>query len=462
MGTRFTDSVIPPFRAPKIETSRGALRLEVSPPSAKWETFTSGLRDMMSPRRLRRLRPIGRTASIARIAPSPTGRIAVSPVGRMGGPRAIPEPYTGTETDKDADAPSSPLSEDETPVEDDERRGVGRGRAPADLALVSLSYWFAPTPDSDKLLDACGREGIAHATHVNIARGRDKEVGESRGADQVADVPSIEDEPLPSPAIAKKPSVSPVQSTVRLPAVSIDLGAHALLPPPTPTELDVPASKIRVDQGWRKGEDRATAKEEKEVELGEGCDEGYGWNGYGSRLGEGGVGKAAEVGMGQVEVGKGLADAEMKGVGLEQEQLREPDTEKDQEVLADSQPGIVKAPGAGSKPGLGGFKTNVKNARSGTTALSKIIAPPTKSLTPTVRTVLAPPKSTKASSSETSPPKSSPKSKPPGSSSLKPPSLNGKVKSIKTGSHASSMHGSLPVRTRPSGPTLTPSAPPSP
>ncbi|KAG9111311.1 hypothetical protein FRC07_008061 [Ceratobasidium sp. 392] len=124
--------------------------------------------------------------------------------------------------------------------------------------------------------------------------------------------------------------------------------------------------------------------------------------------------------------------------------------------------GKAKAPGPGSKPGLGGFKTNAKNAKSGTAAPSKIIAPPTKSLTPTVRTVLAPPKSAKASGSKTGSSKSAPTLKPLSSSSSKPPSLSGKVKSIKTGSRASSMNGSPLVRTRPLSPEPTPSAPPSP
>ncbi|KAG8722265.1 hypothetical protein FRC08_004890 [Ceratobasidium sp. 394] len=148
MGTRFTDSSIPPFRAPKIETSRGALGLEVSSPSAKRETFTSaftrfdvptptapvpvhGGRVAPSPIGGPLPSPIGRRAPspIGRTAPSPTGRIAISPAARMDRPRTMPEPYSDTETDKDAGAPSSPLSEDETVDEDDERR-VGQGKAP--------------------------------------------------------------------------------------------------------------------------------------------------------------------------------------------------------------------------------------------------------------------------------------------------------------------------------------------
>ncbi|KAG8740682.1 hypothetical protein FRC10_004060 [Ceratobasidium sp. 414] len=636
MGTRFTDSTIPPFRAPKIETSRGALGLDVSPQSAKRETFTSAFMryEVAAPSAPIPVHggriapssiggplpsPIGRTAPsptgrivtspVGRIATSPVGRTATSPVGRMDRPRAVPEPYTDTETDKDADAPSSPLSEDETADEDDERRGVGRGKARAEMdvdievrpgrsiapILVSetSSHPFPfrtgsrppPTPTSySTRADARVLHGDMEIYPVNSPpapktvfgpaplsggssgkRGRGmttspvvrtrklpSPVVQTKALTSPVSIPR----PLPSPVVSKKASVSPVQLTIRLPAVSVDLGSRAPLPPPTPTEPDIPVPKIRCvcrstqddrgrtivcegcgfrqharcygldgegevggrwmcgmceggPGGWRKVEERVEAKEAMVVESGPEDVKDVVGTGHG--LGEGDVGKEVEVGKDRAEVGNELAsverertevgkepvegeeevadrglenagkvepedvglaraDVEMEEVGPGNERAREMDMEKDKEVVAEPQPvtvkkkeptGKSKAPGAGSKPGLGGFKTNAKNAKSGTASLSKIIPPPTKSLTPTVRTVLAPPKSTKASSSKSGPPKSAP-SKPLSSSSSKPPSFTGKVKSIKTGSRASSMNGSPLVRTRPLSPEPTPSAPPSP
>ncbi|KAG9074647.1 hypothetical protein FRC06_010554 [Ceratobasidium sp. 370] len=379
-------------------------------------------------------------------------------------------------------APSSPLSEDETTDEDDERRGVGRGRAPADMNIhveVRPRQSIVPTSVSETsshpfpfrtgsrpppTLKSYSTRADARVLHSGMEiylvnsppapktvfgpappssgpsgkwrRGvrtspmvRTKKLVQTKSLTS----PGSKTRPLPSPAIAKKKaSVLPVQSTVRLPAVSIDSGAHAPLPLPTPAEPDVPASKIRCvcrstqddrgrtivcdgcgfrqharcygldgesdvgrrwmcgmceggPGGWRKGEDRAATKEAKEVELGE-RDVMKDMVGtvMGHDLGEGDVGKEPEVGMDQVAVGKELvgggmegievgkelmeaekevvaargledvvkvgpedagpvwADAEMKGVGLEQDRLREPDTEKGKEVVADSQPGIVK------------------------------------------------------------------------------------------------------------------------
>ncbi|KAG9102284.1 hypothetical protein FS749_009624 [Ceratobasidium sp. UAMH 11750] len=130
---------------------------------------------------------------------------------RIDRPRAMPEPYTDTETDKDADAPSSPLSEDGTADEDDERK-----------ILALVSYRFAPTSDPDDLFDAHGRESLARrygdlpgqfttgakdcirictaldwifweegTGDVNITRGRGKETAQPGGADQNVDVSCI-------------------------------------------------------------------------------------------------------------------------------------------------------------------------------------------------------------------------------------------------------------------------------
>ncbi|KAG8794177.1 hypothetical protein FRC12_000276 [Ceratobasidium sp. 428] len=180
------------------------------------------------------------------------------------------------------------------------------------------------------------------------------------------------------------------------------------------------------------------------------------------------------------DMGLGRSDVEMEDIEAPKEKEKAKATGKgradakdqDKEKAVDPQrapvkkkeaSGKSKAPGSGSKPGLGGFKTNAKNPKSGTAAPSKIIAAPAKSLTPTVRTVLAPPKSAKAgSSSKSGSSKSAPTPKPLSSSSSKPSSLSGKVKSVKTGSRASSMNGSPLVRTRPLSPEPTPSAPPSP
>ncbi|KAG9100358.1 hypothetical protein FS749_015575 [Ceratobasidium sp. UAMH 11750] len=379
---------------------------------------------------------------------------------------------------------------------------------------------FGPAPPST------GSSG-KRTRDVHVARGPNQEAAQSGGTDQDA---SLRTKLLSSVAVPKKASVSPGQSTVQLPTASVDPSSCA---PPLPllTEPEVPAPKIRCvcqstqdDRGWTivcegcglrpharcyvlDGEDEVDGRwmcglregepggwrngegvEAKDVaETGEKdmandtvgtvADHGPG-EGEGEGEGEGDVGKEAEVGKDQAEVGKQLMHAEAIGkermegkevtvdrgmedarqvglegagpaqagveveeVGSEMERAKETDTdtEKDKVVAVDLQPATVKkkgppgkskAPGARSKPELGGFKTNAKNAKSGTAAPSKIIAPPTKSLIPTIRMVLAPLKGTKASSLKTRPPKSTSTPEPTPSA---PPSPRSGSPSIATG-----------------------------
>ncbi|KAG8732957.1 hypothetical protein FRC10_000508 [Ceratobasidium sp. 414] len=451
----------PPFRALKIETPRGALGLDISPPSAKREAFTPEFMrfDAPAPSAPIPVHGGGITPSliggplpsqiggplpspVGRAAPSPTGQIATNPVGRMDRPCTMPEPYTGTETDKDADAPSSPLG-DETADEDDEQRGSSqRSIAPISVSETS-SHLFPfrtgsrppPTPTSySTRADARVLHGDMEIYPANSPP--DKKVVEFGGQDQGLDVPSAYDE---TAAVARD-------------VVGMGNGLG---------EGDV-GKEVEVGKGQVEAE-----KEQLEV--------GKEWLGVEKERVEGkkvvvdrGMENAGKVEL--EDAGPVRADVEMEEVGPEKEWAREADMDKDKEVVAEPQPVIVKkkeptskskASGAGSKPGLGGFKTNAKNPKSGAAVLGRIIPPPTKSFTPTIRAVLTPPKSTKGSSSKSGPPRSAP-SKPLSSSSSKPPSLTGKVKSIKTGSRASSMDGSPLVRACPLSPEPAPSAPLSP
>ncbi|KAG9122638.1 hypothetical protein FRC07_000903 [Ceratobasidium sp. 392] len=240
MGARFTEPSVPHFRAPVrglgLGASRGALGLDVSgsrldgpsartldipPPSAQRETFTSILarydvlgpvRSVISPVAKRPGRrtsprpvgrrapsPVGRTAHSPvgraaqspverRTAPSPVGRRTVpSPMGRMDRHRAMPEPYTDTGTDKDADARRN-------------RRRRGRSAGPQvrcsrnEILYGDISRQFAAcAKDRLRACSASGLEwirvGQEGTKNVDFPGGEDQKVAESRRLDQDSRLP---------------------------------------------------------------------------------------------------------------------------------------------------------------------------------------------------------------------------------------------------------------------------------
>ncbi|KAG9090588.1 hypothetical protein FRC07_012068, partial [Ceratobasidium sp. 392] len=301
MGARFTEPSVPQFRAPVPVPARAGLGLdpssdalgldvsgsrtsdasssramespsarafEVSPPSARRETFTSilarhemsgpipaGGRSVISPVVGRRTSPgpVGRSApspverravespigrrtapssAERRTAPSPVGRrtapspverrTAPSPINRLDRPRTMPEPYTDTETDRDADAPSSPLSEDETAEEDEDERRV-EVRHVAETS--SHPFPFRPLATSSSSRPDAGYSTRADAHYSSKADARilhgDMEIYPANSPP----VPKTVFGPVPPPPSAsgsakrgRRMSTSPVVRTKKLPS----------------------------------------------------------------------------------------------------------------------------------------------------------------------------------------------------------------------------------------------------
>ncbi|QRV80790.1 hypothetical protein RhiJN_08805 [Ceratobasidium sp. AG-Ba] len=454
-----------------------------------------------------------------------------------------PEPYADTEADKDADAPSSPLSEDETDEEADRMdvevvlgKVTETSSHPFPFSRAPLSHGSnsraGPSPTSHRsgpspTFNRTGASPISNRSDPSPTSSRIEPPTPTNRADARFLHGDMEIYPANSPPVPKtvfgsapgegsgherkRVSTSPVMRTKRLP-ISPAVMTKSLTSPisttrPLPTPFNAPTSPV-LSAG--PASDIRCVYQSTQDDLGQtivcdGCSHRqharcYGLDsiGGGDRLqwmcglcddGKGGWRKVhqeetvllAEKPMQEgemLDVGKELAeqdtisvlvDVEMEIAAPEvvkekEEQVKVPEPEKqlEKEKVVPAQPKLVtlkkkdplgKPRVPGSKPGLGGFKTNTKSAKSGTSA---IISPSTKSLIPIVRTVAVPPKASKPSS----PPSSKPG--PSRAPSSKPASLSGdssKLKAIKTGSRASSMNRSPVVRARGLSPEPTPSAP---
>ncbi|QRW13757.1 hypothetical protein RhiLY_12756 [Ceratobasidium sp. AG-Ba] len=498
----------------------------------------------------------------------PVARSDASPTVSRYDPTRIraPEPYTDTETDKDADAPSSPLSEDETADEADRMDvEVVRGKVaetsshPFPFSRPPASHGSnsragpspplhrsgpsptlnrsGPSPVSSRSDPSPTSSRIEPPTPTNRADARflhgDMEIypansppvpktvfgsasgeGSGHGRKRVSTSPVMRTKRLPvSPVVQTKPLSSPIAATRPLPT-PINAPAPPVLPAGPVSNIRCVCRSTQDDRGQTIVCDGCSQRQHARcygldgIDGGDGlrwmcglCDDGKG----GWRMvhqeetiptveepmkemvplddGKESAGKAEDsVMMEQKEEERdGGKDAASVSVEVEMEvtapevekekepeqvKVSEPEKEVEKEKVAPAKPKPValkkkdlpaKPRVPGSKPGLGGFKTNAKSAKSGTSA---IIPPSAKSLTPIVRTVAVPTKPTKPSgppSSKPGPSRPSSSSKPASSSSA-----SAKLKPIKTGSRASSMNGSPVIRARPLSPEPTPSAPLSP